>query len=198
MAVFSDDNLLYRAFQQGSSDAERQVFSRFFKPACIYAGRMIGEIGGAQDIVIESFQKCWERRERLPSINDFSRFLYVMVRNACTSAIRSDRIHKGAYGQIGFLQGQDGVDEDINQREILRAELLRDIYEEIEELPDRCRAVFKLVFVQGLGTEEIARRLGMNVQTVRTQKARAISLIRSRLLKKGRILTILLLYALLK
>jgi DNA-directed RNA polymerase specialized sigma24 family protein len=40
--------------------------------------------------------------------------------------------------------------------------------------------------VEQLSSEEIGARLSINPQTVRTQKARAISLIRTALLKKNR------------
>jgi RNA polymerase sigma factor (sigma-70 family) len=75
------------------------------------------------------------------------------------------------------------------ETEVLRAEVLQEIYAEVENLPGRCGQIFKLLFIHGKSTEEIGGLLGINPQTVRTQKARAISLIRTALLKKGRLAT---------
>lgn len=47
-----------------------------------------------------------------------------------------------------------------------------------------------MLFAEDLSIDVIAGRMGINVQTVRTQKARAISLIRTALLKKGRLATL--------
>ncbi len=86
----------------------------------------------------------------------------------------------------------------MHEREILRVELLKEIYDEIENLPGRCRQVFKALFIEGLSTDQIAENLSINVQTVRTQKARAIQLIKIQLLKKGKTLAVLILYAFLE
>jgi DNA-directed RNA polymerase specialized sigma24 family protein len=46
-----------------------------------------------------------------------------------------------------------------------------------------------------LSNEAIAARLGLNVQTIRSQKSRAIGMIRMALLKRGRMTTQLFFYA---
>jgi RNA polymerase sigma factor (sigma-70 family) len=102
---------------------------------------------------------------------------------------RSDRIHD--------LPGRRGRERPVMEREILRVELLQEIYEEIEELPGRCKEIFKMIFIQGLSTDIIGEQLGISLQTVRTQKARAIGLIRTQLLKKNRLVTLMLLTAVL-
>ena len=198
MTSYANDSLLYRAFLEGEGDAERAIFARFFKPVCIYAARIAGETIATEDIVIESFQKTWERRMNLPTIVDFRRFLYRIVSNACLTNNRLRRIHAGAHAQLHYLQQQDNQEMEPDESEMLRAELLQEIYLEIEGLPDRCREVFKAIFVEGLSTEAIAGRMGLEVQTVRSQKARAISLIRTRLLRRGQFIAIFLLYELLK
>ncbi len=81
------------------------------------------------------------------------------------------------------------------ETEVLRAEVLQEIYAEVESLPGRCGQIFKLLFIEGLPTDQIAERFGINVQTVRTQKARAICLIRTALLKKGRLAALVFFYA---
>ena len=68
----------------------------------------------------------------------------------------------------------------------------------MENLPGRCGEIFKLIFIHGRSTEAIAAQMGINPQTVRTQKARAIQLIKTQLLKKNRISSLLLLMALLE
>jgi len=73
--------------------------------------------------------------------------------------------------------------------------VLQEIYREIEELPGKCGQIFKMIFLENLPTDQIAERMGINVQTFRTQKARAISMIRTSLLKRGRLIALLFFYA---
>jgi RNA polymerase sigma-70 factor (ECF subfamily) len=48
-------------------------------------------------------------------------------------------------------------------------------------LPPRCREVFVLVVVEELQHREVAERLGVSINTVRTQYARALHLLRDHL-----------------
>jgi RNA polymerase sigma factor (sigma-70 family) len=121
-----------------------------------------------------------------------------VVRNASINFAVATRQHRQAHLQIAYVEGQEREEEEpAEQREILRVELLQEIYEEMENLPGRCGEIFKLIFIHGLSTEQIGERMGINPQTVRSQKARAIQLIKTQLLKKNRVLTVLLLTTLL-
>ena len=68
---------------------------------------------------------------------------------------------------------------DVREIEVLRAGILQEIYTEIENLPDKCGHILKMSFPEELPNEMIAIRLGLNVQTIRSRKRRAIGLIRS-------------------
>jgi DNA-directed RNA polymerase specialized sigma24 family protein len=41
--------------------------------------------------------------------------------------------------------------------------VLQEIYREIEELPDNCGQIFKMIFLENLPTDQIAERMGINV-----------------------------------
>jgi RNA polymerase sigma factor (sigma-70 family) len=196
MAAYADDMMLFRAFQDGETGAEKIVFQRYFKPVCIYAERITGDRDSTEDIVIESFQRAWERRLTFPTIDDFRRFLYRIVTNACLTRNTTRRQHELAHGEVRHLNAQDQELGSAYEREALRAELLQEIYLEVEGLPERCRTIFKAIFNEGLSHEQVAERLGIDIQTVRSQKARAIGLIRTRLLRRGQLLAIFLFYRL--
>jgi RNA polymerase sigma factor (sigma-70 family) len=188
---------LWAAFLRGEPGAEREVFHRFFKPLCLYVERITGQLEVAEDIVAETFEKAWVRRHEFAAIDNCKYFLYRIARNASIDYSVAARKNRKAQMQIGYLAKQDVEDEPVLEREILRAELLQEIYEEIENLPDRCGQVFKLLFIHGKSTEAIGAELGINPQTVRTQKARAIQLIKTQLLCKNRIGAFLLLMTIL-
>ena len=141
----------------------------------------------SEDIVAESFEKAWSRRQDFHTLENLKAFLYRIVRNASLNYKESERRHRTHHEQIRYMsKGESGSDEDL-EREILRVELLQDIYQEIENLPERCGQIFKLLFIHNQTTDQIAAQLSINVQTVRTQKARAIQLIKIELFRKSRI-----------
>jgi RNA polymerase sigma-70 factor (family 1) len=188
---------IWTEFQQGDSQAEKQVFQHFFRPLCLYSERITGQLEPAEDIVAEAFVKAWDRRQDFETMDNCKAFLYRVVRNASINFAVATRQHRLAHAQIEYVAKQDVEDEPALQREILRVELLQEIYEEIDNLPGRCREIFKLIFIHGRSNEEIAAQLSIDPQTVRSQKFRAIQLIKTELLRKGRITSLLLLMALL-
>jgi RNA polymerase sigma-70 factor (ECF subfamily) len=190
-----DDKALILAFQNGDPDADSTLFDRFFEPLCLFSERITTDLQQSEDIVTESFMKLIDRRKDFPGVPQLKSFLYRTVHNASINQIIASRRHQAIHEKIRYLHRQDETAEKDYELEILRAELIRDIFEEIENLPDRCGQIFKLIFVEQLSSEEIGARLSINPQTVRTQKARAISLIRTALLKKNRWPAWLLLFA---
>src|SRR6186713_964717 len=184
-SIYIDDTTLLAGFLHGETPAEKQVFQKYFKPLCLYSESITGQLDVSEDIVAESFEKAWSRRQDFQTIENLKAFLYRVVRNASLNYMESERSHRKHHEQIRYLSRVDsGPEEDL---EILRVELLQGIYQEIENLPERCGQIFKLLFIHNLSTDQIATRLSINVQTVRTQKARAIQLIKIELLRKSRI-----------
>lgn len=196
MDQFRDDITLLAAFQNGDSAGEKAVFERYFQPLCLFSERITSDLPLSEDIVADSFIKLIDRRMDFPSIPQLKSFLYTTVQNASINHAVSRRRHQVIHENIRYLATQDSTAEDQLEAEILRAELIREIYQEIENLPDKCGQIFKMIFLEQLSTEDIASRLSINVQTVRSQKARALQLIRTSLLKKNRFTTLLLLTAL--
>ncbi len=195
MAHWNDDTTLLAAFQNGDTEAEKAVFDRYFQPLCLFAERITVDLQAAEDIVSESFIKVIDRRRNFSVLPQLRSFLYQTVRNASINQAIARQRHHAIHEKIRYQDEQAAaVDDDALETEMLRAELIREIYDEIEDLPHKCGQIFKMIFVEQLPTDEIAARLFINPQTVRTQKARAIQLIRTSLLKKNRIPALLLLY----
>jgi len=186
----SDADLFLR-FQQGDPVAADKVFLRHVKPLCFYIERITGSAEEAQDIAADTFIKLLGRRMQFKNMDNVRAFLYRSARNAAINVNIANTRHRAAHQQIGYLQRGTEASEHWLDNEQIRAEVLGAIYGEIEELPGKCREIFKAIFILGLSNEEIAGRMGIAMQTVRTQKARAIGLLRTRLLKKGQLIALL-------
>ena len=75
--------------------------------------------------------------------------------------------------------------QDIDDKSFLNsrieAEVLWEIFSKVNELPSGCRQVFKMSYLENLSNQEIADRLGISVNTVKSQKARSKELLRESL-----------------
>ena len=85
--------------------------------------------------------------------------------------------------------------EEINQRraefyqpdnnEVIRRiedkELRKEIHDAINELPDKCKEVFKLSYLHDMKNKEIADTMGVSLRTVEAHMYKALKLLRDKL-----------------
>lgn len=146
---------------------------------CLVAFRITEELPVAEDIVAETFLKLFNRRREFQSLDNIKAFLFVSVRNASITYKATRSRHRAAHLQIAQTLTDPAEIPPAIRLEFLEAELLHLIYREMDNLPDKCREVFRLIYLEGLGTDQIAAQMGISPQTVRTQKARALQLLKA-------------------
>lgn len=174
-------------FHKGSSRAFDLLFDMFFPALCYFANKLIDDRQEAEDIVLDTFQKLWARREHFETMPNIKAFLYITVRNTCLNYLRYRETQRKRSREMAKLL-PDRFEEDAEQQRI-RAEVLKNIYNEIEKLPKKCREVFELIYFEGLKANEIAEQLQISESTVRNQKVRALQLLKTAL--SGRELLVL-------
>ena len=185
---------LVEAFKNGNPGAESILFKQFFRSMCLLAETIAGDLHPAEDIVAESFIKLFDKRAEFDAIDNIKAFLYVTVRNRSYTYRATQKRHEAVHTRLAAEQGEDDPGVQAFELEMIRAQLLADIYQEIENLPTQCRKIAKMIFWEGKGTGQIAEELNISAQTVRTQKARAIQLLKSQLFKDSRWSTLVLLF----
>ncbi|HEY8387723.1 MAG TPA: RNA polymerase sigma-70 factor [Parasegetibacter sp.] len=185
MPRVQDHNQLMEAFRKGEAAAEDLIFRRYFRQLCFFADHYVNDIHAAEDIVSETFVKMYQKRSEFEKPENIKAFLFVAIRNACINYLEARKRSKNVIRVIESLT--TNTDEPLTtvvQNEMLFAGLVHEIYAEIENLPDKCRTIFKMIYFQQLGTEEISSKLNINPQTVRSQKARALQILKTVFLKR--------------
>ncbi|NSL87390.1 RNA polymerase sigma factor [Chitinophaga solisilvae] len=172
------------ALKRGDTKALSYFFNNYYPPLCLFATRLIGETGAAEDIAGESFVKLWDRRTDFQTEQNIKAFLYITTRNACMDFYRKSQRQAQSKKDLTYIIGDDMEDETVMENEMIRAAVLGEIYKEIENLPLRARQIFKLSYIDGMKNQEIADEMGIAINTVKNQKARAIQLLRGMMLKK--------------
>ncbi len=169
-------------FQRGNESSLAYFFKEHHRSLCYFASKIVKDERQAEDIVADCFIKLWDRRETFENADKIKAFLYIACRNNCFNHLRNEKRKTAA--QELYLRQMDQDSDEIFY-EIIDTEIVDILAREIESLPDKCREVFKLIYLGGKNTEEIAQELNLNVQTVRNHKSRAIELLRAQFLKKG-------------
>jgi RNA polymerase sigma-70 factor (family 1) len=177
-----DEVSLMESFRSGEDKALAYFFDLHYKSLCYFAVRLAQDVEQAEDIVSECLLKLWQSRTEFQTTQNIKAFLYISCRNACLNYLKYLK-RRSAAQELYFGQLQEGEDTILYQ--IIETEVLEILSKEIEELPDKCREVFKLIYLENKKTDVIAAELGISVKTVRGHKARAIELLKTQLLKKG-------------
>lgn len=155
----------------------KQLFDLYYTRLCYFAHKLIGNKEDAEDIVQDAFVAYWKKQTDFDNEPSIKSFLYLTVKNACLNVIRHENVAKR------FAESQDTTsleDEKITDQ-IIRSEVAGEIYTAITALPPGCRQVLTLAYFEGLKNDEIAQELDISVNTVKTQKARALQLLRLKL-----------------
>jgi len=171
-------NNIISSFKKGTPNALKSLIKIYYNPLCLFADRLLKDPVVAEDIVVESFTKLWHRRCDFEHVQNIKAFLYIAVRNASLNYLKQLKRETLSKKQLTYLSNEK---EDFILNEIIRAEVLQEIMQEIERLPEQCGKVLKMGYLEGLKNQEIADLLHISVHTVKNQKARAIQLLKIRL-----------------
>jgi len=155
--------------------AFEQLFKVYYPRLCYFSFQIVKDKVNAEDLVQEAFIKYWNQREEIAS-HDIAvkNFLYSTVRNASLNLIRHDKV------VYHYLEQQDPspIEEFNIIHSMIRSEVLAEIHKALETLPESCKRISRMGYLEGMKNNEIARKLGISVNTVKTQKQRGLQLLR--------------------
>ena len=132
----------------------------------------------AEDIVQEVFIAVWRSEKRFDSVQDLTRYLYRACYNNALVFVRNNQIHDTILNSLAEEESVE--DEDMIYALTVKEEIIRQLYCYIEELPSEQRRII-LMRIEGHTWEEIAERLEISINTVKTQKTRSYKFLRERL-----------------
>lgn len=146
---------------------------------CFYAMRYVNSFQEAEDIVQSVFEKLLYRNLVPDDSSAFDSYVVSAVRNSCLNYLAKKKTH-GKYSSY-ILNEERPDDEDGFLTSRIEAEVFWEIFSKVEKLPEGCRQVFRMSYLENFSNQEIAERLGISVNTVKSQKARAKELLRESL-----------------
>jgi RNA polymerase sigma-70 factor (ECF subfamily) len=168
--------------RQGDVDEYERLFRSCYKRLCIYAENIIGNRMDAEEIVCNLFVRIWEKREHLSVRGAMESYIVSAVHHEAINYLKhaevEERYREKVHYQLKHLDllNPEGVDTPLT--DMLEKELYELIENAVQTLPKQCREVFVLHMMDGLSYEEVAVRLGVTVNTVRTQITRAMKKMR--------------------
>lgn len=171
---YTEKELLER-IAEGDEDAYKLVFDRYWNKIYQVALSFLKVPDQAQDAVQQVFIKLWEKRNKLPEVENLDAWLFIVARNTIINIL--ERI---VSSRKGIQQIKDVVPEDyLTPSSMLEYKQVSEIIQDaVNRLPPQQALVFRLSREQGLTYAEIAERLRIAPATVKSHIIRALNSIR--------------------
>jgi RNA polymerase sigma-70 factor, ECF subfamily len=183
------DDLLFRQIRDGDERSFELLFKKYYAGLSSYAMVFVKCDDLARELAHETFIKIWIRRDSINIESSFKSYIYKSLHNNCINFLKKSR-HLSDMNET--VRAEIIKQHEINMHHFDPDSfdtLLSDDFENVftrglDALPDQCREVFILCRDDKLSYQEVANRLGISVNTVKTQMKRALAKLRDHFLLK--------------
>ncbi len=159
------DTELVTAARGGSSDAFGALVDRYRAPVVRLAYSLTHDADEAKDIAQDAFLRAYRRIESFRPDRPFSRWLFVIARNASLDALRRRR-------RLAAVQAPGEIEPEDPQERAMRNQDAERVRLALADLPPHYRTVLEMYYDAGMRYREIAEALGIPIGTVKTYIAR--------------------------
>jgi len=162
---------------EGDQLALKALYDRYSNKLFQLAFAIVRSKEMAEEVVEDVFIKVWKKRVQLRKIENLTFYLYVMTKNCSRDYLRKYGNKKSInLDEVALpFYRVDATPEDL----MITEEAINQINKAINELPTKCRLIFKLVKEDGLKYREVAELLHLNIKTVENQVGIALKKIHS-------------------
>jgi len=144
-----------------------RLYRIYFTPLLYFACSFVRSKQVAEEIVSDVMLQVWRHRQRLDTIENLTVYLYTCIRNHSLNYLeKQQRTVTWLYDEASLqLPGTAADPEQL----FITTELMREMDMAVQQLPPKCRLIFKLIREDGLKYKEVAAVLNISVKTVEAQ-----------------------------
>jgi RNA polymerase sigma-70 factor (family 1) len=169
-----EDSTIWKDIKQNDKKALRRLHDKYFHQMYLYASKSTnGNEGLAEELVSDCFIRLWENRKNIDIHDSVKHFLFIMLHNHIIDYHRKKKPLTEPLEQDFPVPGDEKFFDD--QKQYAR------LYVAVKKLPDQCRKVLELSIFESLSYQEIAEKLEISKNTVKTQMGRAYKHLREML-----------------
>jgi RNA polymerase sigma-70 factor (family 1) len=167
-----EEKLIWQNIQTGDRQSLKNLHDKYFHQMLLFARKSVNDPLLAEELVSDCFIKIWENRSRIVIKVSVKSYLYLMLRNSIIDHYRHRQLATKSLGQIPEIAEEDVFDHFMQYAKL---------YAALEKLPQQRQKILELAVFDALTYDEIAGKLGITKNTVKTQIARAYRYLRETL-----------------
>ncbi|MEK7719445.1 MAG: sigma-70 family RNA polymerase sigma factor [Bacteroidota bacterium] len=168
-----DDLKLWEKIRNGDTSAVKVLHDRYYYQLYLFGKRMYHNPSVLDEAVSDCFIKLWTKRNELVIAQSIKSYLFMMLHNGLTDILRRKdltiHLEESSYSEL--------PDEEM-KGELDRYALL---YTAMEKLPEQRRRILELAVFESCSYLQIAEKLQISVNTVKTQIGRSYRFLKEEL-----------------
>lgn len=153
-------------------------FETFFIPVYTLMQRYTGERELSRDFTQEAFVRVFEHWGEFETEENAKAFLYTVARRIYLDHCKHQKIENQYQNRVN----EEELEEYDFLKEVTQQEVSRILYDAVDKLPSQTRSII-LLNLKGFNNTEVAERLGVSVNTIKSLKKSAYVTLRTLLSK---------------
>lgn len=157
------------------------AFITYYSRLLAYAKTLVHSQHMAEDLVNDVFVKIWFKKDDINIYSNHIQYLFKSVYYECINYLNRDPSRRQSDNPVeSDLYFSETVNDGVISL-LEKEEVEKEIFKQIEGLPDQCKEIFKLSRFEDLSYKEIADKLKISENTVKVQISRALIKLRKSL-----------------
>jgi RNA polymerase sigma-70 factor (ECF subfamily) len=148
----------------------------------LFYARKFVDFQTAENMVHDVFLKLWDQDSLMVIDQTIGNYLLRSIQNACFDYLKHQLVHDDYLSKAAReLKMEELSYSDTMLDKLIDKEQKDSLYEAIERLPEKCKEIFKLTYIEEKENAEVARMLNISVRTVESQIYKALKILRNAL-----------------
>lgn len=156
----------------------KAFFETFFIPVYTLMQRYTGERELSRDFTQEAFVRVFEHWGEFETEENAKAFLYTVARRIYLDHCKHQKIENQYQNRVN----EENTEEYDFLKEVTQQEVSRILYDAVDKLPSQTRSII-LLNLKGFNNTEVAERLGVSMNTIKSLKKSAYVTLRTLLSK---------------
>lgn len=158
------ENKLLGRLKSDDERAFQKVYRQYHPQLYSFAYKYVRCRVRAEDVVQDAFMKLWDHRQNIQS--NIKGFLFTAARNRAVNKIRNRKRTKSKHRELEqIIPARTNGTAD----ELIYSDYQVVLHTALSELPDAKRTIFELKTQTALTNQDVADRLDISVNTVKSQ-----------------------------
>jgi RNA polymerase sigma-70 factor (ECF subfamily) len=174
IALHQEEKELIGLAAENNRHAQQKIYSKHAPKMLGICRQYIKDLHQAEDIMITAFMKVFTNLSNFEHKGSFEGWIRRIMVNECISYLRVQK-------KVRFLEDEFYVEDTFNNIESHFS--VEDIQTLIDSLPDGYKMVFNLYAIEGFKHQEIAKMLGINEGTSKSQLSHARKMLQEQINK---------------